>query len=79
MADELRCANCGNTGRFNVVVKSDAINGQWCRVSCSRMCGHIIAEKGMWELWVTANYRGERSYDISPILTGRSAQTVHLG
>lgn len=73
MADDSRCQNCGNTGRFVVSVTNPAVDGQMCRNVCSRMCGHILATQLMRDLEVTSNYRAKSSYEIRPMWSGAYA------
>lgn len=73
MADDSRCQNCGNTGRFTVSVTNPAIDGQTCRNACSRMCAHILADNLMRELEVSSNYRAKSAYEIRPQWSGAYA------
>lgn len=74
MAEDCRCQNCGNTGRFTVVVTNARVNGQWCRNSCSRLCADILARKGMYELDAICGHTAVSGFEIRPMLSGVSSQ-----
>ena len=68
--DDCRCQNCGNAGRFTVVVTNESVNGQSCRNACSRMCASILARNEMEKLDGHAGYRTPSKYEIKPMLSG---------
>lgn len=69
MADDCRCQNCGNAGRFTVMVTHPRVTGQWCRNACSRMCAHILAEHGRNEMRMISGTSYDATYEIRPQFT----------
>lgn len=76
MADDSRCAKCGNIGRFNVVVRHPRINGQWVRIACSRNCGALLVEDGTRELLSHVNGFGVCDWLLTPIFTGKDPSVI---
>lgn len=69
MAEDSRCQQCGNAGRFTVVVQNDRVSGLWCRNACSRLCADMLEKKGRAELWAIAGYAGNITSEVRPQLS----------
>jgi len=70
MAEDCRCQNCGDAGRFTVVVTNDRVSGQWCRNACSRNCADILAQHGKAELENVGGVRGGTTIEVRRQLSG---------
>lgn len=80
MAEDCRCQNCGNAGRFTVVVTNERVKSddgktllRWCRNACSRMCGEILGIRGARELEMLCGYTVISKREIRPMLTTTGA------